>query len=1000
FKDKGLDDQVRVWSVGCATGEEAYSLAILLLEEASNLQYSPTIQVFASDMHERSLKMAREGFYPGDIELDVSTERLRRFFIKEDGGYRVRKEVREMVIFTPHNLLNDPPFSKLDMIVCRNLLIYLKREVQQDVFDLFHYALLPDGVLVLGTSEHLESSELFRTKHKDHSFHIKRNITGPEPKLPVFPLSKPNFKIENQVTGDYNYQPVSFGKLHQRMVERYAPPSILVSLEYQVLHLSEHAGRYLVYPGGEPTQHLFKLIREELRIELRGALQEAREKDELIRSKPVELKLDGQAKQVRISVRMTDEPDHEKFALIMFEEELLPAKSSKKSDVKINGKQNGELEDELKLTQQRLQAIIEEYETTQEEMKASNEELQSANEELRSTMEELETSKEELQSMNEELSTVNQENRHKVDELSQLSSDLQNLLAATDIATLFLDREFQILRFTPKVGEIFSIRSADKGRPLTDLTHRLGYPQLFNDAQDVLQKLIPVEREVQDDKSRWYLTRVLPYRSSRDRIEGVVITFVDITSRKNAEEALRQSEEQFRALVEASSPTIWTTNAAGEVEEDSPSWRAFTGQSYQEWKGDGWINAIHPEDRETTTHKWRQSVAEEKIFNVNYRLWHQDANEWRWTSVRAVPLRNADGTLRGWMGMNIDINELKMAESALRETSELLDMARLASKLGWGTWDFDKDEVYWDDRGKEIFSFEKNCNHLQDWMAIILPEDKPKVEELLDTCRSKGKDFDLEFRIIPDKEEVRYVHVTAAFKEKADGNKKGTGHVRDITDKKLLQKQKDDFMSMASHEMKTPVAVMKGYVEMILEILESKENRSQEAELIKKVSDQVKRLTNLINSLLDITLIESGKIDYNQEEFDFDSLVSETVESMQRIAKQELLMDGTTGKKILGDRDRIGQVIINFISNAIKYSPGKEKIIVSNKIVDNEVQLSVQDYGKGIDEKDKELIFDRYFRAKEHSSSTPGLGLGLYISSQIIQRHHGRIWVESVKGDG
>ena len=1001
FKDKDPDDQVRIWSVGCATGEEAYSLAILMLEEASQQQLSPAIQIFASDLHEPSLKMAREGFYPGDIELDVSQERLKRFFIKEDGGYRVRKEVRELIIFTPHNILNDPPFSKLDMIVCRNLLIYLKRDIQQDVFNLFHYSLLPNGILTLGTSEHLDSSEIFRTEHKTHSFYTKRNVAGPEPKLPVFPTPKLHIEPEDfSIDENHNYSNVNSGQLHQHMVERFAPPSVLISSDNQIMHLSESAGRYLVYPGGEPTQHLFKLVKEELRIELRAALQEAREKEALVRSQPVKIKLDGQLKQVRVSVRVNTESKQEKLALIIFEEELPKKNNYEKAIVKADGKQGQAVEDELLITQQRLQGVIEEYENSQEEMKASNEELQSANEELRSTMEELETSKEELQSMNEELNTVNQENKHKVEELSQLTSDLQNLLSATDIATLFLDRNFQILRFTPKVGEIFSIRPADKGRPITDLNHRLGYPELIDDARQVLKKLVPIEKEVNDNQDHWYLTRVLPYRSSQDRIEGVVITFVDITSRKNAEEALRQSEEQFRALVEASSPTLWNTNSSGEIVEDSPSWRTFTGQSFQEWKGNGWINAVHPQDRELITHQWQQTVAEEGIFNVNYRLWHQKSKNWRWTNARAVPLRHNDNSVRGWMGMNIDINELKDAEHALRESSELLEMARFASKLGWGTWDFKADEVYWDDRGKEIFGLSGNLNNMQIWLEKIVAEDRDKVEEMLTDCWRNEKDFDLEFGIEPENEKEVHVHVTAAFKNNADGNKKGTGHVRNITHKKMLQKQKDDFMNMASHEMKTPVAVMKGYVSMIQESLEQKEETKKELNLIGKLNNQVNRLTSLINDLLDITRIESGKIEYNKEQFMFDELVQETIESIRPIAKQKIEVTGSSEKMVKADRDRIGQVIINFLTNAMKYSPGKEDIIVSIKEEKGQVQVSVQDFGVGIDEKNKELIFDRYFRATEHSSSTPGLGLGLYISAQIIERHNGHIRVESVIGDG
>jgi two-component system CheB/CheR fusion protein len=540
---------VRVWSVGCATGEEAYSLAILLLEEAARRRTSPPLQVFASDLHEASLQKARAGFYAGGIEAEVGAERLARYFERKDGGYRVRGEVRDIVVFAAHNVLGDPPFSRIDLIACRNLLIYLQRDIQREVVEIFHYALKPDGVLMLGSSETLADGDLFRTVDKPLCIHQKRNVQGPEPRLPVFPLTWPTH-AETEAPEPLR-EPAAYGRLHQRMVERYAPPSVLVSQEDKVVHLSEHAGRYFVPPGGAPTTSAFKLIREELRLELRAGLQAVRERGRPHRSRRIALPIDGEARIVVLDLRPALEPREQGFVLLIFDERAPTTEEGGPTDGPEEGERERveELEAELELTSQRLEAIIEEYETGQEHMKASNEELQSSNEELRSTLEELETGKEELQSMNEELRTVNQENRHKVEELAQLSGDLQNLLASTEIATLFLDRELRIMRFTAKVGDLFSIRAADRGRQITDLTHRLGYPDLLDDAREVLRTLVALEREVQDEEGSWYLTRVLPYRSTEDRIEGVVLTFVDITVRKRAEEELLHLTETLEARV-------------------------------------------------------------------------------------------------------------------------------------------------------------------------------------------------------------------------------------------------------------------------------------------------------------------------------------------------------------------------------------------------------------------------------------------------------------------
>src|SRR5262245_50465558 len=541
FEEKGPDDELRIWCVGCATGEEVYSIAILMLEEAANREgLAPKLHIFASDLHERSLEMAREGFYPGDIATEVSKERLKRFFVEETGGYRVRKEVRETVVFAPHNLLGDPPFSRLDLIVCRNLMIYLQRDVQSDVLRIFHYSLKSGGYLILGTSETVDDAELFRVINKKLSVYRRGHAQLPEPRLPVFPITRketpgPGEAI-SQILG-----PMQYEVMHAALIGQFARPSMLVGPDGQVVHLSPTAGRYLEHPAGRVTANASKLVRKEIAVELISALHVARKDKQPTHSKPVSVRFNGDSNDVVLHVFPATETASEGYSIVQFEELDRGDPVRDKSPLaNLDDKRIADLATELDTTRQRLQSIIEEFETSQEEMKASNEELQSTNEELRSTMEELETSKEELQSMNEELQTVNQENRHKVEELALLSSDLQNLLTSTDIATLFLDRELRILRFTPKVGEIFNMRMTDRGRPISDLTHRLGYPELISDADQVLKRLTRIEREVEDDEGRWYLTHLLPYRSADDRIAGVVITFVDITRRKLGEDRVQQ----------------------------------------------------------------------------------------------------------------------------------------------------------------------------------------------------------------------------------------------------------------------------------------------------------------------------------------------------------------------------------------------------------------------------------------------------------------------------
>jgi two-component system, chemotaxis family, CheB/CheR fusion protein len=552
FAGKGAGDQVRVWSVGCATGEEAYSLAILLLEHASTLEEHPTVQVFASDLHEPSLRRAREGVYPETIETTVSAARLRRFFVREHGAYRVRKEVREAIVFTPHNVLSDAPFSRLDLLSCRNLMIYLDRGVQRDVIELFHYALHPDAYLLLGPSESFDRDDLFADEHKAHSLFRKLGTDVEGRRIPTFPLTHrtPGLPPEPPRTRHLR----GFAEAHSDLLDQVGPPSILIGADEMVLHLSKRAGRYLHHPAGGITGDVTRLVIEPLRLELRAALNASQSSGAPARSAAVRVTQGGDERVVTMEVRPGVDPRYEGVRLLLFEErapsEALSSILGRTDDeARPDDGRESEIERELDVTRRRLQEVIEESESSAEEMRASNEELQSMNEELRSAMEELETSKEELQSVNEELITVNEENRHKVEELAQMSSDLQTLMGATEIATLFLDRSLRILRFTPRLGSLFSIRLSDRGRPFGDLTHRFGRHDLVKDATRVLDRLVPIERELETSANEVFLTRIHPYRTAEDRIEGVVITFVDITSHKEAERRVREVNTRLEQLV-------------------------------------------------------------------------------------------------------------------------------------------------------------------------------------------------------------------------------------------------------------------------------------------------------------------------------------------------------------------------------------------------------------------------------------------------------------------
>ena len=553
FEGKGPNDQIRVWSAGCATGEEAYSLAMVLAEYADRLVEPPKIQVFATDIDERAIVEARECNYPTTIGIDVSPERLRRFFNKFGDHYQIKKELRENVLFAVHNVIRDPPFSRLDLISCRNLLIYLNRSMQERVLEIFHFALRLHGFLLLGASESAEMTPPeFNPVDKKHRIYRRRDLAGRPQAAPLLSDRWPIRLPEPHADGEI---PISAGQLHQHVVEQLAPPSVLVDENYDVVHLSAHAARYLQVSGGEPTHNILKLAHPDLRLDLRSALMEARNREtrDGTRSRRVSTRIDGKDRLVTIGARAVapSVDDGRGLLLVTFEESNdsgQAAPSSTNDQAELDAAR--ELEEQLQRTKEQLRITVEQYETSTEELRASNEELQAINEELRSTTEELETSKEELQSINEELTTVNQEYKEKLEEVGRVNSDLQNLMAAIEIGTIFLDRSLQIKRYTPRAQELFNITTTDVGRPLRHFTHQLEYPNLTDDADAVLRTLHTIEREVHSQDDRWYLARLLPYRTIEDKIDGVVLTFVDISNRRRQEEQLRRRTAELEQRVE------------------------------------------------------------------------------------------------------------------------------------------------------------------------------------------------------------------------------------------------------------------------------------------------------------------------------------------------------------------------------------------------------------------------------------------------------------------
>ena len=544
LKNGKLENPLRIWVAGCATGEEAFSIAIILAEVMDKLRKHFNIQIFASDIDNEALDVARMAVYPDSIAADVSAERLKRFFTKEDSTYRIKKQIRDMIVFANQNLIKDPPFSRLDMVCCRNLMIYMEPVLQKKILPLFHYTLNPQGILFLGTSESIgEFSHLFSAidhkwkifKHKEYAV----DNVGDYPRTPFYDVLPTLQGLEEKRVPTV----ADIHNLAERVIlDNYAPPCVLINAKYEILHFIGQTDNYLAPPTGRASFNILNMAREGLKYKLSTALHNAAKQNSTVFSTGIKIKRNNHFRRIDLVVRPLTETGFTKgYMLVMFEDKTLPDPVQEK---KIVAKQIVDpyllsLEKELESTKEYLQATNEELETSNEELKSTNEELQSVNEELQSTNEELETSKEELQSTNEELVTVNAELQKKVDELSTANNDINNLLASTDIGTIFLDTNLCIKRFTPPINKLFNLIQTDIDRPIGDITSNIELYDLVDRAQKVLDTLVRQEWELQDKNGNWYSMRIMPYRTVDNVIDGVVVTFVDINKLKQIRELNR-----------------------------------------------------------------------------------------------------------------------------------------------------------------------------------------------------------------------------------------------------------------------------------------------------------------------------------------------------------------------------------------------------------------------------------------------------------------------------
>ncbi|MDB6107600.1 MAG: torS [Gammaproteobacteria bacterium] len=1044
---------IRAWVTACASGEEAYSLAMLIAEEARTQGRLDSVEakIFATDTADKSLALARAGVYPGGIEGDLSLERLERFFEKDEYTYRIKKEIRDMVVFAPQDVLRDPPFSRVDLCTCRNLLIYLEPETQRRVTAMLHFSLRDGGYMFLGNTETFSGSEhLFEMVSK--KWRIYRRTGSAQhrfaevPSFPGFSLRAPDDTVRLlEPPALTSGRPSPTLMLQRALLERYGPPTLVVDRTDQIMYFHGATDAFLQHPAGEPTRDLLQLVRPSLRMAVRTALRTATRENQPSQAQVQMGEAPGSLRTVEVTAEPVIQGKSPDYFMVSFRFVSGPGAQSQhpQGDAADNARSDAQPEEspvseaaaEIRLLRGELQNTIEAFEATSEELKASNEEAISINEELQSSNEELETGKEELQSVNEELTTVNSQLQMKIAQLEATTNDLANLLSSTDIAVVFLDSDFRVRRFTPAVSDLLELIESDIGRRITDLAQKFTDGNLLVDAHSVLQRLVPVEREVRSHSGRWYLRRTLPYRTAENRIEGVVITFVDVGARKRAEQEILAAHERVQAVLEQMPMAILITQAPSgrlmfanrQAEALFPNVAGGIPQQDRDAPALLVIQGRHAGGRAYRPEEWplARSLARNEVITDEEVEVTNPAGETRILSVSASPVRDASGVTVAAVGAFSDITQRKTTAGALRDAEERVRLfVEKATDFAIIFTDPDRKVMVWNTGAARMFGWTRDEIVGRPIDTLFTAEDRalgtPRSE--LQQAAQNGRAADERWHIRKDGSRFWASSVLASLGPSADGRGGFVKFMRDSTEHKLTEdqlyaatvaaknaqaeavsanKSKDEFISTVSHELRTPLNTIRLWTRMLQS---DKLPDSDRLEGIRMIERAAIAQQQLVDDLLDVSRIASGKLRLALRETRLAGSIQDAVEAVRPVSENRGIHFSSQISDDIGivraDPDRIQQIVWNLLSNAVKFTPSGGRVEVVARRDRDAVEIKVTDTGIGIRKEFLAHVFDRFRQAEAGAArSHGGLGLGLAIAKQLAELHRGSIEANS-EGEG